>query len=159
MARKPATATAEAPAEKAAKPEVLGTTWLADHVNEATGSEYDGYAIRILLRQLVKDEVIERGDGRYSFSGPKDKTVVAVVKAVKDGSAEKAKAERLAKLKADKAAKTDEAPKPTGRSRRAKAAEADEEPEVKPAAKRSRAKAKPAPEPEAADDDLDIDEI
>lgn len=137
------TAPKSAPAAKEAPAEVKGTSWLAEHVNAETGSSYDGYGIRILLRSLTKEGVIERGEGRYSFAGPRDKTVLAVVKAVKSGAADNAKKERLDALKAKKAPK------------------AEETEEVKPAAKRTRtrkaAAAKPAPEVE--EEDLDIDEI
>lgn len=96
----------EAPAKKKGptRPEIaFGTKELADHVNEATGSSYDAYQLRILLRKLAKDGVIERDDStgraRYSFTGPKDPQVKAIVKAVKEGAAEKAKEERLEGLK------------------------------------------------------------
>lgn len=138
------TATKSAPAAEKEAPEVRGTTWLAEHVNSETGSNFDGYAIRILLRKLTKDGVIERGEGRYNFGGPRDKTVLAVVKAVKSGEADKAKSERLEGLKAKKAAA---AP--------AKKAA----PATKPARTRTR-KAAAKPEPEATDDEeLDIDDI
>jgi hypothetical protein len=122
--------------------EVKGTTWLAEHVNEVTGSEYDGFGIRVLLRKLAKDGVIERGEGRYSFSGPKDKTVLAVVKFVKSGEAASAKSERLDELKAKRAAAANKGPaakkapaaKKTSSSRRRRAAapveEEDDEDEV-----------------------------
>lgn len=141
-----ATKTATKPAaETTEKAEAKGTNWLAEHVNAETGSSYDGYGIRILLRSLTKEGVIERGEGRYNFAGPRDKTVLAVVKAVKSGAADKAKAERLESLKAKKTA--------------AKPAVEEETPA--PAAKRTRtrkaAAAKPAVEED--DTDLDIDDI
>lgn len=133
-----------ATAEKAA-PEVKGSAWLAAHVTEVTGKEFDAYNIRILLRKLAKDGTIERGEGRYEFKGVNDPIVKAVVKAVKSGAADAAKSERLDELKAKRTAKKaaapaeDEAPKPTRTRRTRKAA---------------------APKPEEAEDeDLDIDEI
>lgn len=149
------TATAEAPTT-----EVKGTTWLAEHVSNETGKDYDGYSIRILLRSLTKEGVIERGEGRYSFSGAKDKTVLAVVKAVKSGAAEKAKQGRLDELKAKREEKADTEAAPKARSRRGKpAVEAEPEAPAKPARSRSRAKKAAEPTPAPADDDLDIDDI
>lgn len=133
----------EAPAPKAKKKApsreavAFGTNELAAHVNEATGKDYDAYSLRILLRKLAKEGVIERDDStgraRYSFSGPKDPQVKAIVKAVKEGAAEKAKAERLEGLK---------------ETRKAKA---------KPASKKKAPKA--APVEEVEEDDLDVEDI
>lgn len=135
-----------ATATKSAAPaEPKGAAWLAEHVNSTCGTSMDGYGIRILLRRLVKEGTIERGEGRYSFTGPRDPQVVAVVKAVKAGEVDKAKSERLEKLKEAKATK---AP--------AKKAAPAKEKAAAPA-RRSRAKAKPAPV--EAEDDLDIDDL
>ena len=130
----------EAPKKKAApkRPEIaFGTKELADHVNEATGSSYDAYQLRILLRKLAKEGVIERDDSsgraRYSFTGPKDPQVKAIVKAVKEGAAEKAKTERLEGLKETRKAK-------------AKPAKAKKAP-------------KAAPVEEVEEDDLDVEDI
>lgn len=134
----------EAPAKKAKKAPVreavaFGTNELAAHVNEQTGKDYDAYSLRILLRKLAKEGVIVRdestGRARYSFTGPKDPQVKAIVKAVKEGGAEKAKAERLEGLK---------------ETRKAKA---------KPAAKAKGKKAAKAVEPEVEEDDLDVEDI
>ena len=131
---------APAKAKKAApkRPEIaFGTKELADHVNEATGSSYDAYQLRILLRKLAKEGVIERDDSsgraRYSFTGPKDPQVKAIVKAVKEGAAEKAKTERLEGLKETRKAK-------------AKPAKAKKAP-------------KAAPVEEVEEDDLDVEDI
>ena len=131
---------APAKAKKAApkRPEIaFGTKELADHVNEATGSSYDAYQLRILLRKLAKEGVIERdettGRARYSFTGPKDPQVKAIVKAVKEGAAEKAKEERLEGLKEKRKAS-------------------------KPGKKKA-TKAKPAPEPELDEDELDVEDL
>ena len=129
----------EAPKAKKAKkaapknaPVEFGTKELAEHVNTECGTSYDAYALRILLRKLTKDGVIERteseGHSRYSFTGPKDAQVKAIVKAVKEGATEKAKQERLDGLKEKRAA----AKKPAAtKASKAKAAKAkDVEPEV-----------------------------
>lgn len=130
----------ETPAPKkkpAREPVAFGTKELAAHVSEATGKEYDAYALRILLRKLAKEGVITRDDStgraRYSFSGPKDPQVKAIVKAVKEGGAEKAKTERLEGLKETRKAK-------------AKPAKAKKTP-------------KAAPVEEVEEDDLDVEDI
>jgi hypothetical protein len=120
-------------AKKAAAPKIeFGTKELAAHVNAEAGTSYDAYNLRILLRKLTKDGVLERveseGRSRYSFTGPEDPQVQAIVEAVKSGAAEKAKAERLEKLKADRDAK--KADKPATKkaaSKKAKAAEVEPE--------------------------------
>lgn len=130
---------ADAPAKPKAEPIQFGSAWLAEHVSKETGKDYNAFGIRTLLRKLVKDGVLDRNVGedrsRYSFSGPNDATVKAVIKAIKSGDAEKAKAAKIEEAKKAAAKKT--------------AATAD-----KPAAK----KGKKAPEPEVADEDDDSDE-
>jgi len=97
----------KAAAPKAEKPS-FGTSELAAHVSKETGKTYDGKAIRVLLRKMAKDGVIARTVGedraRYSFTGPDDPQVAAIVTAVKEGAAEKAKAESLEAAKASKKA-------------------------------------------------------
>lgn len=129
----------EAPKKKAApkRPEIeFGTKELAEHVNAETGKSYDAYALRILLRKLAKEGVITRDDStgraRYSFSGPKDPQVKAIIKAVNEGGAEKAKTERLEGLK--------------------------EKRKATPKKKASKAKAAPVEE-EIEEDDLDVEEL
>lgn len=131
-----------APKKKAApkRPEIeFGTKELAEHVNAETGKSYDAYALRILLRKLAKDGVIDRDDttgrARYSFTGPKDPQVKAIVKAVKAGGADKAKEERLEGLKEKR--KASKAAKPAKKT----------------------AKAKPAPVEVDEDEDLDVEDI
>lgn len=132
---------APAKAKKAAAPKIeFGTKELAAHVNAEAGTTYDAYNLRILLRKLTKDGVLERveseGRSRYSFTGPEDPQVIAIVEAVKSGAAEKAKQERLDKLKADREAK-------------------------KPATKKATAKKVKAAEvePEADEEDFEIEEL
>lgn len=161
MATRKATAT-KAPAAKAAKtskspkskkqaevtPTVrapretieYGSSWLVDHVNAETGSSYSASALRILLRKLTKEGVLERdSDGRQRYNFPKganDPQVKAIVKAVKSGAGEKAKQERLDALKEQRAASKKAAP----------------------AKKTRKAKAAPAAEVED-DDDLEVEDI
>lgn len=157
--------------ETATKPaaDSKGTAWLTEVVNKNLGTSYTSYQIRILIRKLVKAGTIERGEGRYEFTGLKDPRVVAIVKAAKAGGVKEATAEKV------------DGAKTSARRSRAKAApepevedddvEEEEEP-AKPArrtraktptaaTRRARAKAAAAPEPEATDDDddLDLDEL
>lgn len=125
---KPA-AKAEPVAEKAASAKAAKTTWgineLTEHTNTQLGTSFDSYNLRIVLRKLAKDGLIERGEGRYSFSGPNDSTVKVILKAIKAGDAEKAKKERLDGLKAKKAA----APAAKGSRRKPAVVEAEDEDE------------------------------
>jgi hypothetical protein len=129
-AKKAKKAAAEKPAKVAAPKIEFGTKELAAHVNAEAGTSYDAYNLRILLRKLTKDGVLERveseGRSRYSFTGPEDPQVVAIVEAVKSGAAEKAKQERLDKLKADRADKKAASPKKSSK----KKAVVDAEPEA-----------------------------
>ena len=64
-----------------------GTAWLVEHVNEELGTDLDGKALRVILRELTEDGVISRDDrSRYSFKGPRDRAVLAVIKRVKSGA-------------------------------------------------------------------------
>lgn len=66
---------------------VFGTNELLEHVNTKTGKSLDPKALRVVLRQLAEDGVVERTVGedraRYSFSGVNDPQVKAVVAKVK----------------------------------------------------------------------------
>lgn len=87
----------------------FGTAWLAEHLEGKTGNTYTSYDLRVLLRKLAKNGVLDREVGveraRYEFSGPKDPVVIEIVKAVKSGAVEKSKKEALDKLKENSAAK------------------------------------------------------
>lgn len=135
-------AKAAAPAKKA-KPAAdededetptYGASWLADLVNETYDKEYTAANIRVLLRKMAKSGELDREVGedrsRYSFSGPKDAAVKAVLAHVKAGTLEKEKAERLEAVKANKAAK---------KSTKAAAADEDEDEEEAPAPKAKKA--------------------
>ena len=134
----------------AAKPaaETKGTAWLTDVINKNLGTNYTGYQVRILIRKLVKAGTIERGEGRYEFTGLKDPRVVAIVKAAKAGGVKEAAAEKV-----------EQATATSTRSRR-KPAPTEEAPAAEATSTRSRRK--PAPKPEVSDDDeddLDLDEL
>lgn len=100
---------AAAPAVKAPRESIeYGSAWLVEHVNTEAGTSYSASALRILLRKLTKDGVLQRdseGRQRYNFpKGANDPQVKAIVKAVKSGAGEKAKQERLDALKEQRAA-------------------------------------------------------
>lgn len=69
----------------------FGSAELAAYITEQTGENYDGRGIRMLLRKLAKDGKLDRQVGetrdRYSFSGPNDPIVKAVLAMVKSGEA------------------------------------------------------------------------
>lgn len=126
-----------------------GVAWLTQHVNDELGTSYTDANIRVILRKMAKDGELEREVGedraRYSFTGEGDRTVKAVLKRVKSGEADTAKADRLevarsgkgsANVKRNsKAAAIEEEPKAKAKPTRKKG---DEEPKVKPKATRRR---------------------
>jgi hypothetical protein len=134
--------TAEVTEEKAPKQEVtFGTRQLADHINAETGSSYDSYALRVVLRKMTKDGILERSEAdsrsRYSFTGPEDPQVQKIVTALQEGYGEKAKQERLDELKAKREA---------GATKK------------KPAARKAKAAKTEAPEV-VEDEDLEIEDL
>ena len=152
-------------------PKIMATetkdiNWLTEQVNDKCGTELAARDIRIVIRKLVKDGTIERGEGRYAFTGLKDDRVVAVIKAVKSGATDEAKKERLSSLKKSKAA-DDEAPAKPSRKRKAAAAEPEDDEEApKPSRRRKDTgdvtppKRRRAKKVEVEDDeDVDLDEI
>lgn len=112
-ARKKATAQAPAKADgdkpKRSDKIEFGSPWLAAHVTEVTGQAYDSRAIRMLLRKLAKDGVLDREVGetrdRYVFTGADDKIVKAVVEMVTSGAAKELKQAGLQAVKDNAAAK------------------------------------------------------
>jgi predicted transcriptional regulator len=130
-AKKSKATAAPAKAAPAPKAEAIeyGSAWLVDHVNAEAGTSYTASTLRILLRKLTKEGVLDRdsegGRQRYNFpKGAADPQVRAIVKAVKSGGAEKAKAERLEDLKSKRTKKT---AAPAKKSRKAAPVEVDEE--------------------------------
>ena len=101
--------TAAAQAARAASAPKFGSKELAAYVTEQTGENYDARGIRMLLRKLAKDGQLARVIGetrdRYSFSGPEDAAVQAIVGMVKDGTAKALTQEGLQKVKDNAAAK------------------------------------------------------
>lgn len=136
---KTATKPAEKPAAKAEKESnILGAAWLAEHINEETGSNLTAANVRVILRRMASDGDIEREVGtdraRYSFTGEKDPTVRAVLKRVRSGEGAAVKKEAIEAATAPK------------KARRA-AAEAEAEETKAPKAKRKAKDAEPEPEP------------
>lgn len=113
-------------AKKAAAEPTFGTKQLVDHVNKATNKNMDGRAVRIVLRRLANEGVIKRsvGDdrGRYSFTGPNDPQVKAVVAAIKAGAGEKKPATTKKPAAKKPAARKPAAKKPATTTRRRKPA-------------------------------------
>lgn len=126
--------------KKAVDVPAFGSTQLAAHITEATGQSYDARSVRVLLRRVAKDPngPLKREIGaertRYSFSGPDDPTVKAIVAMVKSGEAQKIKQEGLDSVKKKAAAKKaaakaaapaeDEAPKRKAKATKAAPAKA-----------------------------------
>lgn len=133
---------AAAPKEKA-ESTGMGASWLAEYANEELGTEYTAANIRVILRKMANDGELEREVGtdraRYQFTGERDPIVRAVIKRLRSGEADKAKAERLeaAKGGSSKKSKTveveeDEAPAKKPSKRKAKVAEIEDEAPAKP---------------------------
>jgi hypothetical protein len=114
----------EAPA-KAAAPEIWGVQSLILLIKEKTGKTYKPREVRTLLRKMAREdgtinrEIVAGNKQRYSWSGPNDPEVRAVLKNVKGGAIETAKKAALDKLKADKAKKTAAASTPTKAKKKA----------------------------------------
>lgn len=104
-------ATSQKSPPKSTAPE-FGTKELVAHVNSQTGKNLDGRAVRLVLRKLAREGVLQRtvGEerGRYSFTGPNDPQVKAVVTAIKSGASDKTPAPKkpVSKAKAEPAKKT-----------------------------------------------------
>lgn len=129
--KKPSTEKAQA--ARAATAPKFGSAQLAAHVTELTGDTYDARGIRMLLRKLANDGKLERVVGetrdRYSFTGPDDPAVKAIVAMVKSGEAKALKQAGLDKVKA--AAEEKRAAKKAAKAAaEAEASETDEDEEV-----------------------------
>lgn len=91
--------------------EVWGVQNLRALIKEKTGKDYKPREIRTLLRKMAREdgtidrEIVAGNKARYSWSGPDDPEVKAVLKQVKGGAIETAKKAALDKLKSDKAKK------------------------------------------------------
>jgi len=115
----------ETSTEAAKEDEIWGiSNGLIPLIKEKLGKDYTPREVRTLLRKMAREdgtvdrEVIPGNKSRYSWSGPKDPEVIAILKEIKGGAIEASKKAALDKLKADKAAK---APKPEAKAAKAKA--------------------------------------
>jgi hypothetical protein len=141
--------TAKATAAKADSAPKFGSAELAAYITEKTAESYDARGIRMLLRKLASSGKLARVVGetrdRYSFSGPEDATVQAVLAMVKSGEAKALKQEGLQKVKDAAAAKKAAAAKAKAEAVEAEDDEDDmEEVEEEPKPRTRRAAAKPA---------------
>lgn len=126
-----ATRAPAAPRAESTPSSEFDSNWLAQYVSEETGIEYDGRAVRMLLRKLAKDNQLAReigvDRGRYDFpKGVNDPTVKLVIKMVKSGEAKTVRNAGLDAVKATKATAkaTPPATTPTKRTTKAAAAAA-----------------------------------
>lgn len=133
-------------AKAAAAAPQYGSAWLAGFVTEQTNEKYDGRAVRMLLRKIAKDGKLEREVGvtrdRYSFTGPNDPTVKAVLAMIKSGEAKAMKQAGLDKVKEQAAAKR--AAKKAAEAEEMEDAEEEDEEEEAPVSKPRTRRAAPA---------------
>jgi hypothetical protein len=140
--------------KKAASAPSFGIRELVALIKAETGDDTTPRAVRILIRKLARDESgrvnreIKAGNKeRYSWTGPNDAEVRAIVAAYKGGELEEEKKAKLEALKKQKAAKL-----------AAEKADGDKAPTKKVAKKTAAKKAKPEPVEEVEDDEeLDFD--
>lgn len=105
----------------------FGAADLAKLASEGRDKPVTARDLRTLLRKMARDgrlnrEITAGNRTRYSWSGPDDPEVKAILKALKGGELEQGKQEALAKLKEQKAAKQ-------AAKAKAKAAEVDDDDE------------------------------
>lgn len=136
--------------KKSKVPEIeFGVQDLCKYLTEKTGREVKPRELRALIRKMAREddprvdrEIVPGNRSRYDWPGGlKNPEVKRIIQAVTGGEMEADKQEKLAQLKADKAAKS--AAKGSGKAKRK--------------GKKGK-KAKPAPEPEEIEDD-DLDEV
>lgn len=82
----------------------FGTRELANYIEEEIGREYQPKELRVLLRKMARagelDHEVKQGGGkRYSWDGPDDPEVQAILARVQGGEIEDARQEALDKLK------------------------------------------------------------
>lgn len=98
--------------KKRADAPAFGIQELVAHIKEETDKDYTPREVRTLLRKMARDgssrvnrEVSAENRSRYSWSGPDDAEVQAVIAAVGEGEIEADKKAALDKLKENKAKK------------------------------------------------------
>lgn len=122
-----------------------GTSWAAEQVNAAAGTQHTAYTLRTLIRAMVKAAKFDREVGtdrsRYEFTGPDDPRLAEIIAFAKSkkteakttrtdalAKARKVRADNLAKKKAAQESDepdeddVDEEPEPAPRKRRTKPA-------------------------------------
>lgn len=103
-------ATKAAPAPEAATEEVVfGVGDVAQLISERTGKDVKNRDLRTLLRKMAKDgrltrEIIPGNRTPWTFDGPEDPQVEAIIEAFEDGELEADKKAKLEALKERKAA-------------------------------------------------------
>jgi len=121
--------------EKPAVPEIWGVQQLIILIKQKTGKTYKPREVRTLLRKMAREDgtidrdIVPGNKTRYSWSGPNDPEVRAVLKNVKGGAIEVAKKAALDKLKQDKAKKTAAAQKVVAKTKKKTAAPPPEDDE------------------------------
>lgn len=87
------------------EPPAFGTNELAALIKEQTGKEYSTRDLRALIRRMARSgqgvtrDISRDNPTRYSWSGPGDPEVKAIVKQVKAGKVEEARTAALDDLK------------------------------------------------------------
>jgi hypothetical protein len=119
---------------KAADDVVFGVADLCKLLSKGLDKPVTPRELRQLIRKMAREkdprvnrEITAGNRSRYSWSGPKDPEVLAIIAAFKGGELEADKQEKLAALKASKAAKKPAEPAAKSKSKRAAAAAAVEE--------------------------------
>lgn len=141
---------AEAPAKAKGRggqpPVAFGVKSICDILTAKTGKEVTTRELRTLIRKMARDgskrvdrEIVAGNRAQYSWSGPNDPEVKAIIAAYTAGEGEQLKKEQLANLKEKKAAV------------------AAAKPATAVKAKKAAPKAKPAPVVEEVEEELDED--
>jgi hypothetical protein len=142
------TVESETPAKTSkGRPQVeFGIRQVCDLILQKHGKEVTPRELRVLARKLARDdsgridrEIVAGNRAQYSWSGPKDPEVVALVEAYAAGEGEEEKRAKLAALKEKAAEKRAAQPKKTTTKKAAK-------------------KADPVEELDDEDDELDLDD-
>jgi hypothetical protein len=126
-------ATESAPRKKKADDDVVfGASDLAKLASKGRDKPITPRDLRTLLRKMARDgrlgrEITAGNRTRYSWSGPEDPEVKVILKALKAGELEQGKAEALAKLKENKAAKQAEKAKAEKKAAKAAPVEDDDD--------------------------------
>lgn len=83
---------------------------ILEQVNEATGKNLNAANVRVYLRKLAADEVIEKGEGQWSFEDEDDPAIQAVIDRI-NAEPSKKTSEEDSEEDSDEGVDEDEAPK------------------------------------------------